>query len=120
MLAADWQNPGQPLDINDDSSVSPLDALVGINRLNDVGASALDPRAVDSTEPFYDSNRDGSHSPLDVLLVINALNDRDILLAARLNNDTAPNDTTNKDRLTNDATTMVSVALGVCPGNAVA
>ena len=112
MLTADWQNPGQPLDVNNDFAVSPLDALVGVNRLNEVGPSTLGSRTADGQLPFYDPNGDGSHSPLDVLLVVNALNDRDVLLAARLDNDSAPNGSTNGDRITNDPTTTVVVALG--------
>src|SRR5437762_887334 len=40
-LAAGWHNPFAPLDVNGDSIVSPIDALVVINDLNVAGPRAL-------------------------------------------------------------------------------
>jgi len=34
MMVSDWQNPLYSLDIDDDGSVSPLDVLINVNRLN--------------------------------------------------------------------------------------
>ena len=73
-----WQNPLDPLDANRDGSVSPLDALVGINTLNTLGPrELLAPTSVVGAAQFFyfDSSGDRSVSPLDVLLVINFLND---------------------------------------------
>jgi hypothetical protein len=66
-------NPRNALDVNDDTSVSPLDALLVINELN-VGQTAA-ARAEGETHSFYlDVSADGAVSPLDALLVINELN----------------------------------------------
>jgi hypothetical protein len=65
-------NPRNPLDVNDDTDISPLDALLVINELNDNTPSL---QAEREPEPLYlDVNADGSVSPLDALLVINELN----------------------------------------------
>lgn len=76
LLAADWQNPLFQLDVTDDAHVSPIDALVVINTLNEVGAREL-------TEPFdndsplavyWDVNGDGFVAPSDALAIINYFN----------------------------------------------
>ncbi|MEZ6092320.1 MAG: dockerin type I domain-containing protein [Pirellulaceae bacterium] len=61
-------------DVNDSGIVSPIDALLVINRLNRSGSGALLDRGTDSTEPYYDTNGDGSVSAIDALLVLNLLN----------------------------------------------
>jgi hypothetical protein len=75
---SEWQNPTMPLDVNGDGIISPLDALVGINRLNaaqDRNLSEERP-ATDPDHTFPDANGDGILSPLDVLVIINKLNQR--------------------------------------------
>ena len=71
-----WQNPVEHLDVNADGFISPIDALIVINRLNAfLGQSAVplpDPPA--TPPPYYDVNGDGIITPQDVLLVINELN----------------------------------------------
>lgn len=74
LLASDWQNAWRPLDVNADNFVSPIDALLGMNRLNSKVSWILPPRESGSNEPFYDTNGDGYHSPIDILWVINTLN----------------------------------------------
>ncbi len=71
-----WQNPIQRLDVNDDSFVSPLDALLIINQLNSgsEGVTRLVPSDVEIFQPFHDVNGDHQLSPFDALLVINFLN----------------------------------------------
>ena len=67
-----WQNVHQPLDVNSDTFVTPLDALLVINYLN----SGL-PRKLTGTPagpPFWDVQADGFVSPVDALWVINYLN----------------------------------------------
>ena len=71
--AAAWHNPTEPLDVNDDGVVSPLDALLVINKLNAEGAGALD-APVGAVDWFVDVNADGRLSPIDALLIINRLN----------------------------------------------
>jgi hypothetical protein len=73
--ACSWHNGLNPLNVNDDGFVSPIDALLIVNALNrgEAGKLPVDrPRPL--TTPFYDTNRDGFLSPIDALLVINYLN----------------------------------------------
>lgn len=70
-----WYNGIEPLDVNDDAAVTPLDALLIINALNRGEAGGLPtsrPRPLPA--PFLDVSRDGGLRPLDALLVINYLN----------------------------------------------
>lgn len=72
---APWQNPVDALDVDQDGEVIPLDALLVINELNDIGAHDLAPPAGPTAPPpFFDVNGDAHVSPLDALLVINFLN----------------------------------------------
>ena len=109
--AAFGHNPLQPLDVNRDGHVSPLDALIVINNLND-------PNLVGSALPttpgeFPDVNDDGSQSPVDALIVINALIDPRPTIAATLPNDSgATNHPASRfDLLTNDYRLALNVSL---------
>ena len=64
-----WNNPVNPMDVNNDGNVTPIDALITINQLNVSPGGEL-------TESSYyvDTNGDGLLSPIDVLLVISAIN----------------------------------------------
>jgi len=78
LAVSPWQNPTQALDVNNDSFVSPFDALLIINRLNTVGAGELPPvDAEHAPPPYYDTDGDGFLAPRDALLVINLLNGDD-------------------------------------------
>ena len=73
-----FRNPFRPLDTNRDGSVSPLDALIIVNRLNSTGSSPLaTPTSVAGlTEFFYiDTNGGRFVSPVDVIRVVNFLNE---------------------------------------------
>ena len=73
LLNVDWRNPVDAVDVDNDGSNSPLDALVVINTINAGGSGAL--AAVrDTSKPYYDVDGDQNVSPLDVLSVINHLN----------------------------------------------
>ncbi|MHB8954103.1 MAG: dockerin type I domain-containing protein [Pirellulaceae bacterium] len=73
--APPWRNLFDPLDVNGDGSLSPLDALLVINELNRVGSHALAPPAAGQFPPPYlDVSGDNNVTPLDALWVINALN----------------------------------------------
>ena len=75
-----WQNPVKQLDVNDDGSVSPIDALQIINSLNANGVRVLprqDSGTSDWPPPFLDTNGDGHVTAVDVLIIINALNNQD-------------------------------------------
>ncbi|MFP6621257.1 MAG: Ig-like domain-containing protein, partial [Pirellulaceae bacterium] len=70
-----WYNCLKPLDVNDDTFTTPLDALWIINSLNADGARQLvNARTKPLEPPFYDVNKDGFAAPLDALVVINYLN----------------------------------------------
>jgi len=61
-----------PLDVNGDGAISPLDALIIFNHLNNGGdVHAAEPEA---GGPYLDVNGDTFVSPLDALLVFNYLN----------------------------------------------
>ncbi len=68
-----WHNWELPADINDDGSVTALDALLIINYINSDGASNIPP---DSNPAFgwLDSSKDNTVTALDALLVINEIN----------------------------------------------
>jgi hypothetical protein len=108
LLASDWQNPVNHLDVNADCSVSPIDALIVINHLIQFGSHRLDAAlsSTQSVEHFIDTNGDQFVSPTDALLPINALiaNDGLLGLLAELANDTSHDGRLNNDAITNDAT----------------
>jgi hypothetical protein len=68
-----WTNPVNPLDTDDDRTVSPLDVLIVINYINKGGAGKLS-APLAKPEYFPDVDSDGFISPLDVLSIINYLN----------------------------------------------
>lgn len=70
-----WQNPVSPLDVTNDGRISPLDALVILNRINETGSGQLPTTRPDDDQRFPDTNGDDRLSPVDVLLVINYLED---------------------------------------------
>jgi RHS repeat-associated protein len=82
LLAADWQNPARPTDVNNDMAVSPLDALLVINELNREGSRDLGVRPHQLAR-YLDTNGDGSVSAIDALRVINQLNRSDNLSPVR-------------------------------------
>jgi hypothetical protein len=71
-----WQNPDEPLDVNNDGEIAAIDALQVINDLNRHGSRTLPmpPEPPDAPEPFLDVDGDGVTSPLDALLIINKIN----------------------------------------------
>ena len=86
--ASPFTNTDNPVDVNEDTNVSPLDALIIINDLNTIGARELivarpasssgsgddDGDTTDPTAGYkIDVNGDNWVSPIDALLVINAL-----------------------------------------------
>ncbi|MBI2478400.1 MAG: hypothetical protein HYV60_07090 [Planctomycetia bacterium] len=77
---SDWQNPVNPLDVNANGSVEPLDVLIIINELNapkfrDAAGRLVDAASLPLFPDFYfDTNRDGFLVPLDALVIINFLN----------------------------------------------
>lgn len=92
-ISSPWQNQADPLDVNSDNAITPLDALVIINELNTSGARPLAGAAVktagsgaeslpigQSLAGFVDVNGDQLLTPSDALAVINSLNTKQIPL----------------------------------------
>ena len=76
-LVSPWQNPIDPIDVDGDGSIFPLDALTSINEINARGTGPLPLPPVpppDGPPPYYDVDGDGSLLPIDVLAVINHIN----------------------------------------------
>ncbi|MBI2481616.1 MAG: hypothetical protein HYV60_24115, partial [Planctomycetia bacterium] len=69
-----WQNEENTADANADGSVSPVDALVIINHINEQGSGKLPVPPPTNIVFYYDTNGDSSISPVDVLIVVNLLN----------------------------------------------
>ena len=69
-----FHNASNAADVNDDGVISPLDALLVINRLN-ASRNGLN-RDLGALSVFEDVNGDDLISPLDALLVINKLNSK--------------------------------------------
>ncbi len=68
-----FHNTSMPLDVDNDLQISPLDALVVINQINN-GSGVEGEAATDKPVTFCDVDADGFVSPLDVLAVVNELN----------------------------------------------
>jgi hypothetical protein len=85
-LLAGYQNPIRQMDVNNDTHVTPLDALIIISDLNKNGSRVLDSGLVgdggggftaasdDPPKRFIDVNGDGFLTPLDALRIIHRLN----------------------------------------------
>jgi hypothetical protein len=68
-------NSALPADVNGDSVVSPFDALLVINHLNELAANAgILPLTNPLQAPYLDVNNDRAITPIDALMVINELN----------------------------------------------
>ncbi|WP_145343243.1 dockerin type I domain-containing protein [Rosistilla ulvae] len=69
-----YQNPDNPLDVNGDTFITPIDALRILNSLNlNGGSRRLDPVTEPLGTSFFDTNGDYQLTPLDALIVINAI-----------------------------------------------
>jgi hypothetical protein len=71
-----WQNAENPVDVNGDGGLSPLDILQIVNALNFNGASLLEhpPSPPTAPPPFIDVTGDGYLTPADAMFAINCLN----------------------------------------------
>lgn len=71
----DYQNPDLPEDVNRSGTVTPLDVLTAINRINGHG-SQLPPDPIPPALPIYYYDVDGNNllEPRDLLIIINYLN----------------------------------------------
>ncbi|MCA9147333.1 MAG: hypothetical protein KDB05_31365, partial [Planctomycetales bacterium] len=77
LLAADF-HPGHnffdPEDVNDDGNITPIDALIVVNEMNNPGVVPGPGPGTGPVAHFTDVNDDGQRSPLDALMVINRIN----------------------------------------------
>ena len=97
-----WTNPDQAMDVSADRWLTPLDALLIINRIleREEGGDGLGAAGV---APFVDVSGDARLSPIDALLVINGLNNQNPVVFTMLTNDTAFGGGRDSDRITADA-----------------
>lgn len=74
----EFTNLREPLDVNDDGAISPIDALLVINDLNAHGSREISQYSIGSSGQlpagYIDVNIDSFVAPVDALLVINFLN----------------------------------------------
>jgi large repetitive protein len=76
VLNSKWQNPVQNLDVNGDGKITPIDALLVINYLNDPNSERFLPNTSIVPPPFLDVDANERVSANDALLIINYLNER--------------------------------------------
>ena len=89
-----YTNPINPLDVNADSNVTPMDALAVVNALNSMGPARLPAVVIYAGEGemssllakkphigYVDVNGDGFISPIDALQIVNRLNAKQEALA---------------------------------------
>ena len=69
-----WHNRKNPNDVDNDGHVAPLDVLIIINELNQVGSRQLPLENFTANRFRVDADGDGHVAPIDALLVINYLN----------------------------------------------
>jgi hypothetical protein len=70
-----WQNHDDPMDVDDDGVVIPLDVLIVVNELNSEEARKLPPPVEGQPAfPYLDCSGDGFLTPLDALVIVNFLN----------------------------------------------
>ncbi len=79
-----WQSPIEPLDVDNNGIIAPLDALLVINDLGKYANGVL-PGVPSGTTPsaYVDVTGDGVIAPLDALLVINQLSRNSASAAGR-------------------------------------
>lgn len=69
-----WTNVVNPCDVDASDSVTPLDVLILINRINGQGAGELSGLRPTNEPWFVDVTKDAQLTPIDVLTVINYIN----------------------------------------------
>ncbi|MEE3373394.1 MAG: dockerin type I domain-containing protein [Planctomycetota bacterium] len=79
IAGANWQNPVDPLDVDNDGVIAPIDALLIVSHLNQFGSHPLPvpPQPPELPPPFLDVDGDDHVAPVDALLVIGHLNSQE-------------------------------------------
>ena len=67
-----WQNPTDPLDVNNDGKISAFDVIPILNFLNQFGIQPVP--STGSPPPYYDVNSDNMITSFDAIPIINYLN----------------------------------------------
>ncbi|KAA5546992.1 tandem-95 repeat protein [Roseiconus nitratireducens] len=101
VTASRLQNPNLFPDVNDDGNISPIDALLVINRLARADAPSVPVTENDMGPPFYDVNGDQRITPSDALGVINELARRSAL---------GEGESVSSDRLQTPTSTSAAIA----------
>ena len=101
LLAADFQSPYQPLDVDVDLAVSVADAQLVIDALNRNPNAELSREQI-GAGTFPDVTGDNQLTALDALRVINQIARDTPIVTSRLRHDSAFDNTTNFDLWTND------------------
>ncbi len=71
--ASPWQQSIEPLDVDSNGIITPLDALLVINELGKFPGGILPDLGGEAPPSYIDTDGDGFNGPLDALLVINQL-----------------------------------------------
>ena len=79
VTGANWQNPVEPLDVDNDGFIAPIDVLLIVSHLNQYGSHPLPvpPQPPELPPPFLDVDGDDHVAPVDALLIIGHLNSQD-------------------------------------------
>ncbi|MBN83737.1 MAG: hypothetical protein CMJ70_26740 [Planctomycetaceae bacterium] len=79
IAGANWQNPVEPLDVDNDGFIAPIDVLLIVSHLNQHGSHPLPvpPQPPELPPPFLDVDGDDHVAPVDALLIIGHLNSQD-------------------------------------------
>ena len=79
VAGANWQNPIEPLDVDNDGFIAPIDVLLIVSHLNQYGSHPLPvpPQPPELPPPFLDVDGDDHVAPIDALLIIGHLNSQD-------------------------------------------
>ena len=74
LMASDWMNAVNAMDVNSSGEVTPLDVLLIVNEINQNGSRELAALSPASTVPaLVDVNGDGAVSPIDVWKVVDVI-----------------------------------------------
>ena len=71
--ATPYHNDQDPADVDGNGVISPIDALIIVNYINNYGPGSINPEG-EGPVPNLDVDGDGMVSPIDMLIIINIIN----------------------------------------------
>ena len=74
--ATPYHNDQDPADVDGNGVISPIDALIIVNYINNFGPGAINPEG-EGPIPNLDVDGDGMVSPIDLLIIVNIINGSD-------------------------------------------